>query len=287
MPDIDADTYNKTVALAMWLETAKMTPELTGNLLGGGLLADMLIRIIAAQQVVSRGSQGHYRLLTVSSHYNAQLGLLSALQTGKQTTYPWQSKIPALAAVLVFELHATPQSTSKPTTQPTLDGFAVRAVYQDGPKAQYAVLPLPCAQSGDAAEALAGPGSCTLERFLALTQPQAIVSASDWCEACNNKEVLACRVTNMARQLVEAGLTPNDGSSDGSRGIVASGGSGGGGSSVSPAVIALAVLVSVVGTGLLAVAAVMGVRKYKGRHAGGKDVSSPGPERLQGTQDII
>lgn len=47
----------QTVDLAMWLETSKMRPNLTGNLLGGGLLADMLTRMSAAQQAVSRGSQ--------------------------------------------------------------------------------------------------------------------------------------------------------------------------------------------------------------------------------------
>lgn len=41
----------------MWLETAKMRPELTGNLLGGGLLGDMIIRLTAAQAARATGSQ--------------------------------------------------------------------------------------------------------------------------------------------------------------------------------------------------------------------------------------
>lgn len=41
----------------MWLETAKMAPELTGNLLGGALLGDVLARMAAAQEATSGGSQ--------------------------------------------------------------------------------------------------------------------------------------------------------------------------------------------------------------------------------------
>lgn len=218
--------------------------------------------------------QGYYRLLSVSSHYNTQLGLLSALQAGnKQTTYPWQSKIPSLAAVLVFEIH-----TSNATTQPTLDSFAVRAVYQDGPTAQYAVLQLPCGESGDAAEALVGPGSCSLRRFLDLAQPQAIVSAGDWCKACSNKDVTACKVAKLERQLTEAGLSPNDDSSTSGASSTASGG----GSGISPAVTALAVLTSVFGATLLAIGAVWGSKKCKERR-----LSDPSPGRLQGGRDII
>jgi hypothetical protein len=43
--------------LAMWLETSKMQPALTGNLLGGALAGDMLQRMAAAEAAVSRGSQ--------------------------------------------------------------------------------------------------------------------------------------------------------------------------------------------------------------------------------------
>jgi len=46
-------------------------------------------------------------------------------------------------------------------------------VFQDGPKALYSVLPLPCAVSGDAAEQLVGPGSCTWGAFKALAGPLA------------------------------------------------------------------------------------------------------------------
>lgn len=47
----------QTVELAMWLETSKMWPNLTSNLLGGGLLADILGRLDAAQQAVAEDSQ--------------------------------------------------------------------------------------------------------------------------------------------------------------------------------------------------------------------------------------
>jgi hypothetical protein len=47
--------------LAMWLETSKMDPQLTGNLLGGALLGDMLQRMATAEQAVLAGSQVGYR----------------------------------------------------------------------------------------------------------------------------------------------------------------------------------------------------------------------------------
>jgi hypothetical protein len=43
--------------LAMWLETSKMHPSLTGNVLGGGLLGDLMQRMAAAEAAVSSGSQ--------------------------------------------------------------------------------------------------------------------------------------------------------------------------------------------------------------------------------------
>jgi hypothetical protein len=43
--------------LAMWLETSKMRPALTGKLLGGGLLGDMLQRMAAAEAAVAAGRQ--------------------------------------------------------------------------------------------------------------------------------------------------------------------------------------------------------------------------------------
>jgi hypothetical protein len=47
----------------------------------------------------------------VSSHYNTQLGLLAALEVDMSPAAPavaWLTKIPALAAVLAFELHMDP-----------------------------------------------------------------------------------------------------------------------------------------------------------------------------------
>jgi hypothetical protein len=41
----------------MWLETSKMNPQLTGNLLGGGLLGDILARMTAVQQALQSGSK--------------------------------------------------------------------------------------------------------------------------------------------------------------------------------------------------------------------------------------
>lgn len=151
----------------------------------------------------------YYKLLTVSAHYNTQLGVLAALQAGadpsRRTHYLWQQRIPSLAAVLAFELHRSPDGAT----------FVVRAVFQDGPRAQYSVLPLPCAVAGDAADELAGPGSCTLDRFRALAGPQAINSSADFCEACSNTKVMACVVRNMERQLMAVGSSRRSGTSPG------------------------------------------------------------------------
>lgn len=311
----------------MWLETSKMDPELTGNLLGGGLLGDILNRMATVEQVhQSNGQVGlttafsigldlsdgtdapalpqlfvyatpveictrylcaslfalqvrvkpavaptpsaphktapgahsllmlsacaqapHYKLLTVSSHYNTQLGLLSALQASvpanQRTQYLWMSKIPALASVLVFELHKGSNGQ-----------MAVRVVYQNGPKAQFMVLPLPCAETGDVAEVIAGPaevvagpGSCTLEAFRQLAEPQAFYSVGEWCEACNNNKVMACTVQNMERQLKEVGVDPQVAK----EGAVQKGSKDAGGS-VSPAMVAVWCVVSVVAAAVLA-----------------------------------
>ena len=208
-PPLDDATFARAVDLAHWLETRKMAPSLAGGLLGGAVVGDLLSRAAGAEAGArsGAGAGGYYRLLTVSAHYNTQLGVLSALQAGaeaagqRQTSYAWRDRIPALAAVLAFELHHDRNG----------DLFAVRAVAQDGPAAPYAALPLPCAQGGDAAERLAGPGACTLARFRALAGPLALNSSRAWCEACGNRKVLACRAAAMERQLVAAGLSIDDG----------------------------------------------------------------------------
>jgi hypothetical protein len=41
----------------MWLETSKMQPSLTGKMLGGGLLGDLMQRMASAEAAVSSGSQ--------------------------------------------------------------------------------------------------------------------------------------------------------------------------------------------------------------------------------------
>ncbi len=69
--------------------------------------------------------QNFLKLLLVSSHYNTQLGLLAALEVDKSPAAPavaWLARIPALAAVLAFELHRAPASGA----------WAVRLVAQVG-----------------------------------------------------------------------------------------------------------------------------------------------------------
>jgi hypothetical protein len=216
--------------------------------------------------------QSYYRLLTASGHYNTQLGLLSALFADQASTpdHTWTKKIPSLAAVLVFELHTTsPTAGSSSSKQQQQQPFAVRAVFQDGPKAAYQTLILPCAVKGDAAEVLAGLGACTLERFRALAEPQALNTSSEWCDACRNGKVLACQVSRMERQLAEAGLAPADSSVV----ITAGDGSGAAGAParartagyVSPGMVVLLCVVSAAVTALLAGVGMLLVRRHKQR----------------------
>jgi hypothetical protein len=141
-------------------------------------------------------------------------------------------------------------------------------VFQDGPKAAYKVLALPCAVKGDAAEVLAGPGACTLERFRALTGPQTLNTSREWCDACRNSKVLACQVSRMERQLAEAGIAPIDPMAS------SSGATGNAGSStsvrsrpgyVSPGIVALLCVVSAALAVLLAGAGMLLVRRHKQR----------------------
>lgn len=231
----------------MWLETAKMAPELTRNSLGGGLLGDLLRRMADAQEALDGGGlqAPYYKLLTLSSHYNTQLGVLSALAAGappeSRPDHPWRHAIPALASVLAFELHRGADGA-----------YAVRAVFQDGPSAAYQAMPLPCAARGDAAEALAGRGACSLDAFRALAGPQALNTSADWCEACANSQVSACQLGALQRQLAEAGLEP---------------GSGGGRTAprVSPGMVAVWCVVSVAAAAVLAVGAALLIGRRRRR----------------------
>lgn len=197
----------------------------------------------------------YYKLLTVSSHYNTQLGVLSALQAAvppsQRTQHIWQTKIPSLAAVLVFELHSTPEGV-----------FVVRAVFQDGSRAVYRTMPLPCAADGDAAEAFAGAGSCTWEAFRALAGPQALYSSAEWCEACSNNKVTACMVRNMQRQLAAMGVDPAAAAA-GNKAAAASSPSRGSYRAMNPGVVAVLCVVSAAAAVLLVGGVAVGVQRLR------------------------
>jgi hypothetical protein len=198
----------------------------------------------------------YYKLLTVSSHYNTQLGLLSALQSAvppsRRTQHPWLTKIPSLASVLVLELHSSSSSSSSSSQ------LVVRAVYQDGPKAAYRAMPLPCAEKGDAAEAVAGPGSCTLQAFRALAEPAAFLAAAEWCEACSNSKVMECVVHSMKRQLAEVG---------GGSAAAGAGGFRTTKGAASPGMVAVWCVVSVVAAASLAGAGFMVARRVRNKRS--------------------
>jgi hypothetical protein len=105
---------------------------------------------------------------------------------------------------MAFELHA--DSAQRPQQ------LAVRLVMQDGPSAPYTTIPLPCAVPGDGAEVLAGAGACTLESFQALVQPLSMNSAEQWCAACENSGMTACKLRVAAAQLEQAAASSDGGS---------------------------------------------------------------------------
>jgi hypothetical protein len=138
---------------------------------------------------------------------------------------------------MAFELHA--DAAQRPRQ------LAVRLVMQDGPSEPYTTIPLPCAVAGDGAEALAGAGACTLEAFQALVQPLSMNGAEQWCAACDNSGMTACKLRVAAAQLGEA--TASGGG----------GGGGGGGGVSSGAAAGIAVACSLVVAALAAAAFVL------------------------------
>jgi hypothetical protein len=201
--------------LAFWLETTKVSSSRAGALFAGPILSDLSARIDAATEahmvVGSNTELGanfdpttmFERLVIISSHYNVQLGVLSALEMDKYMIknpqsapyVPWVTVpelnivglVPSAAATLVFELHASSMNMS---------AYAVRAVYQNGPgpannPRKYAVIPLPCESAAGAA--IAGKGACTLADFQTLLgEPIAAAGPSRWCEACQATVPMPC-----------------------------------------------------------------------------------------------
>lgn len=89
---------------------------------------------------------------------------------------------------------------------------------QDGPKADYATIPLPCAVPGDGAEALAGPGACTLDSFRQLAEPRSINGTAAWCGACENDSMSVCKLQRATAEL-QAVTAGDEGAGGGSSGL--------------------------------------------------------------------
>ncbi|KAG2425428.1 hypothetical protein HYH02_015034 [Chlamydomonas schloesseri] len=265
------DLFTPIQDLAYWLEVRKMQTRLTRNLLGGHLLADLLASLQGAAAAAANGSQLYYKLVSLSGHYNTQLGLLAALGLDAQAgaaaaAFVWyRPSLPRLAAVLAFELHAVPATAAAPGNGSSSSSssssssnatvmYVVRAVAQDGPSASFITVPLPCASAAAAAalaaavnagaanataaaaNAAAAVGACTLDDFVALAAPRSMPEAADWCAACGNDDVSACRLARLQAE-------------------------GGGGDEGEAWKIAVSVVVTFVGSLLLAALAV-GVWSY-------------------------
>lgn len=205
MPDIDDSLYEQVVELGMWLETSKMRSSLAGNRLGGGLVADMLGHI---EKAVKSNQVGlpHYKLLGVVGHYNTQLGLLAALKADQveeeEVVVPWLTqKIPSPSAILTFELHTndTQDTNNAKNTNTNTNTYAIRAVLQDGAGKNYQPVPLPCSVGGKEEGY-----PCPLPVFLSLATPQAM-NAGEWCEACDNVDMLACQAAEGQRSKGKGG----------------------------------------------------------------------------------
>ena len=206
MPLVNSSIYSQIVALANWLETAKMASTLAQYYLAGPLLLDIQTAMSAAVDAVATGAQ-YTRFKLVSSHYNVQLGILAALcldtllSASVAATVPWLTAMPATAAVLAFELHHAPVGNARRrrlaslcANCPASSQYAVRAVYQNGPTKNYTTLPLPCTSAQ--AQSLAGAYACTLDDFLALLAPavNAAGTTAAWCSACAISTPAPCAV---------------------------------------------------------------------------------------------
>ena len=149
MPSVNASVWADMVALANWLETSKMASALTGPLVGGPIVADVINRLLTVSSRHNTTGVANERLVVVSGHYNTQLGVLSALKmdallpAAQAAAVPWLTRIPATAAVLAFELFSSDGENGT--------FYATRLVAQDGPAANYTVFPLPCASAAGAA----------------------------------------------------------------------------------------------------------------------------------------
>lgn len=192
------DDFGNIQALAYWLETTKMRSNLTNSYLGGVALADVVAKLQGAAAASANSNETtappYYRLLSLSGHYNTQLGVLAALRLdlnpASVASIPWFSNIPRLAAVMVFELHYfdTPGSQGQ---QPGRV-YYVRLVAQDGPAANYTTVPLPCTPADSAALPAGMAGACTLDAFVSYASPYVMNSVDDWCTACGNADVATC-----------------------------------------------------------------------------------------------
>ncbi|EFJ51404.1 hypothetical protein VOLCADRAFT_103449 [Volvox carteri f. nagariensis] len=212
VPQFNRTLFQKIQDLAYWLETAKMRSNLTGNMLGGVALADLVNYFQLAATGATNGTKFYYKLLSLSGHYNTQLGILAALELDKwpgASNFTWLTSLPKLAAVLVFELHA---ADDRPPVV-TAPSYYVRLVYQDGPAAQYDTVPLPCASAAGAAAV--GPGVCTLGDFLSYTSARALNSSLAWCSACSNFAPGACASARLAALRAARGGDDGDGKNGG------------------------------------------------------------------------
>lgn len=201
-------------------------------------------------------------MLSLSGHYNTQLGLLSALQLDKYqpaSNFTWFASIPKLAALMVFELHYV-----NPAAITFLAGsnpsYFVRLVYQNGPLAPYETVPLPCATV--VGSQVLSPGTCMLEDFLLYASMRAINSSAAWCSACDNFSPNSCAAAQL--QVMKAAALS------------------GGDKDAWPWRIAVAVVVTFIGTMALTLAGVWlwGRRRLAGHHTDAVGGSASG--RLDG-----
>lgn len=72
------------VDLANWLESNRYRRSLTGNLLGGSLLNELLVRL-QARRINSQPEAE--RIIEYSAHYPTQLSLMSALNLTANATF--------------------------------------------------------------------------------------------------------------------------------------------------------------------------------------------------------
>lgn len=199
---ISNTTWAQVEALAGWLETRKLNSTFQGiyGMMPG--LAQLVARQQRGISVLNATAGGaplapYQNLGLLHGTYGMLLSALSSFSMDNSTA--WKDKIPPYTGALAIETYVDRDSL-QPRPGGTIKA-AVRLVLRDGPGAAWVPLTMPCASPPG--EAIAGPGACTWEGYLALMRNYASLDVAPWCFGCNNTAAPLCVAYSLAAQLAQ------------------------------------------------------------------------------------